>query len=174
MFLRSHSDTDTTCGLRNTQTTKLQIIRKGKNMRKKGANCDFTCERNEKLLDMFRECLRESGCHSVVDIFQKMSKMPVPRFYINEQRATTLIREKWKRGDWNPRTLNKKLEMIKEIERRVVALMQADPELSLAEAVDLTVHSEAPSLYMTPRSIRTIYYNTKQARLQNRERQIGR
>ena len=130
-------------------------------MRKNGAVCDFTRERNEELKRAFRHCRRTGNYRTTDDIFGLMAAMPASRFYINEQRARNLIAEKWKKGSWNPKTLKNKLEMIKEIERRVVSLMAKDPSLCLDDAVVAVVYSPAPSFYMTKRSIRTTFYEIK-------------
>lgn len=130
-------------------------------MRKKGAVCDFIEERNEELKQAFRECRRSGDYKTTDDIFGLMAKRPVSRFYINEQRARNLIADKWKKGKWSGKILRKKQEMIEEIERRVIALMTKDRTLSLDDAVVAVVFSEAPSFYMTTRSIRTTYYNEK-------------
>ena len=128
-------------------------------MRKKGSNCDFTAERNENLKQMFKACFLAGNYTNIGEIFGQMATMPAKRFYINEQRAYQLLCEKRRTGHWKPSILANKLRMMEEIEKRVDELMLANPSVSLVEAVDLVVNQPAPSLYLTPRSIRTIFYN---------------
>lgn len=128
-------------------------------MKKKGSICDYIQERNENLKRTFKDCYKSGKQQKVNEIFRHMATLPADRFYISETRALQMITAKRKRGDWKPGINKNKLEMIKEIEQRAEQKMRNDQTLTLEDAVFGVVNSPAPSFYLTPGSMRTIYYD---------------
>lgn len=126
-------------------------------MKNRNAKCDYLKQRNANIR---RELVKRLGNPAVRldDIFAEMAMIPVERFYISEERALRLINERRRTGRWPAGMNPRRIEMIQEIEKRVEWMMALDPDLSLPEAVFRVVNSPAPAFYLTPGSLRTIFY----------------
>lgn len=127
-------------------------------MKKKGSICEFHAQRDSELVKCFRICL---GAAKVIDldkIFRKVASMPASRFYVSEFRATRVIRTHQLTGEWPVK--GKRLAMFKEIERRLVRLMNDDRSISFDDAMTEVINSPAPEFYLTPRSCRTYIYKS--------------
>lgn len=113
--------------------------------------------RNEDLRNAFRNQLGHNR-NSVKQVFEAVARFsPARRFYISEERAYRLLTA-YRRGKVSPVAMPNRVEMIREIDRRVTALMTQHPKTALKDAVFEVVNSPAPSFYLTPGSIRTIFY----------------
>ena len=125
-------------------------------MKKKNCCCDYTASRNERLRQEF---LRRLGrnVRNLRVIFAELATAPAERFYINEDRAYYIIKERIRRGEW-PSMLPTRRRMLELIYAGAMALREADPSLTLRQAVCDAVNSPAPGYFLTPRSIRTIIY----------------
>ena len=123
--------------------------------------CDYVESRNRDLQNTFNK-LMASRSVSTGDIFGRMTRMPAPRFYINEERAYALILGRLlhaRRGV----SMESRVEMVDEIERRVRKLLAEDPSLTVKDAVYKVVNSPAPAFFLTKGSIRTLVYRTLRA-----------
>ena len=137
-------------------------------MRKKNSCCDYIRERNENLR---REFLARLGkARSVLEIFDDIaSNAPADRFYISEEQALKLLRLQARgRGQGAPAqagpSLPTRARMLADISSRVDALLASDPSLSLRDAVETVVNYPAPSFYLTPASLCTLFYRAMRAR----------
>lgn len=149
-------------------------------MKTSKGKCDFIQSRNENLRREFMARIGRSG-RFVIDVFRELQHCQADRFYISEERALLLIKERIKLGisllppghcrsavkgktPAGVRALRKVLQvdsrrrMIEDIERRVAFMLAADPALPLGEAVFRVVNSPAPSFYLTLDSMRIILY----------------
>ena len=132
-------------------------------MKKRNSSCDYIPARNEELKSEFYSRLSSRTFLRTDDIFADIAKAGAKRFYITEDRAYVLLCNYNTKGEW-PKGMNPlRRRMMADIKRRVAALMDDDPSLSLKDAVYKAVNSEAPAFYLTPRSIRTIVYGSLSA-----------
>ncbi|MDE5653743.1 MAG: hypothetical protein K2G75_07030 [Muribaculaceae bacterium] len=130
-------------------------------MRKQGSVSEFTSQRDAEIVKKFRRCLAQARVLDMDEIFMKVSRLPVERFYVSEVRALQVVKAYRQTGIWPVRTPVRR-EMFAEIDRRVTMLMSRRPELKFREAVFEVVNSPAPSFYLTPRSCRTLIYSVLQ------------
>lgn len=154
-------------------TTKTKLF-----MKKQGNLCDYVATRNQNLRREYFARLGRNGLTPAAAIAALVNAR-ADRFYISEERAYQLLRKEavsLKRGapeNTTPGTvpddsapvpddkrLPTRLRMLGEIRLRVEALMERRPDLSLRDAVFEVVNSPAPEFYLTPRSIRTILYQS--------------
>lgn len=125
--------------------------------------CDYIQSRNSNLRREFLARLGQNGM-TLDRIYKALSSdTPADRFYISEERAYRLLRFGIRNASPHPHgnPLPQKLRMLAEIRRRVNALMEADPGLSLRDAVFEVVNSPAPAFYLTPSSIKTILFRSR-------------
>ena len=128
-------------------------------MKKKNSKCDYTQHRNEKLMAEFKARIGCGDGSTIDSIFPLIARdAKAPRFYINEDRAYSLIRNFKKSGRWPDNMTANKRRMICDILERVERTMAFRRNITLKDAVYEVVNSEAPSFYLTPRSIRTMLY----------------
>lgn len=126
-------------------------------MKKKGCNCDYTRERYENLRREFEKRMRE-GAPSKHSVFRRLAlETPADRFYISEEGA---YRDIVRLGTplENRRCTPQRRRMLFEIRRRAAGLMEEDASLSLRDAVYRVVNSPAPAFYLTPGSVKIIFY----------------
>lgn len=126
-------------------------------MRKKNCRCDYVESRNQNLRREFIARLGR-GDRRVVDLFREVAMAPADRFYISEDRAYGLLKRKLETGEYPPRMLKSKREMMEAIEEIVFHLMETDTSLSLKDAVYMAVNSPAPRFFLTPLSVKTLLY----------------
>lgn len=128
---------------------------------KNGKNkCDYIQARNENLRRALIQCMQGGG-KSVIQLFEAMSQVPADRYYISEERAYSLINEKRRQSPlWRGKMVPSRRRMVEDIESVAIRLMEADPSLSLRDAVAQAVNSPAPNFYLTPNSIRTLLYRS--------------
>lgn len=126
-------------------------------MKNKNVHSDYLQSRNEQLSGAFRARLGKGW--GVLEVFNQMTDVPAPRFYISEERAFRLVSLRRRKGRWPEGIIPTRRRMLNEIYRRVEAMMEADPALDLRDAVFEVVNSPAPSFYLTPGSIRRIIYS---------------
>lgn len=121
---------------------------------------DFTYERNDDLMRVFREQLALSNYIVMPEIFKKVADSPAKRFWVSEERAAVVV-SRMLAGKSFPRMRPTKREMFKEIFRRCMALRVVNPDLSLPELVSLIVNQPAPKFYYTPRTVGEIISRMK-------------
>lgn len=106
---------------------------------------------------MFRRLIHEADYINLPEIFRKMARTPVPRFYVSESRAFMVINERHRSGRWSVKG-TQRLAMYEEIYRRALALLSRGEFDNLYDCVFEAVNTPAPRLYLTPRSCRTLLY----------------
>ena len=127
-------------------------------MKKLNSKCDYIEARNENLRDEFFSLLAKGEHSTINELFPQIAGKRARRFYINEERVLLLIRRYHRERKWPARMNARRRKMLQDILRRVEILQAFNPKLSLSDAVYEVVNSEAPSFYLTPRSIRTLLY----------------
>lgn len=126
-------------------------------MKKKGSIIEFTGVRDRELHANFMEILRTERGVPLREMFGMAARRKATRFWVSEPRAAVVIGAMM-RGEETEEMLPKRREMFEEIYRRVVALREKEPELSIAHAVADVVCSPAPEFYLSDESARSIIY----------------
>lgn len=138
-------------------------------MKHTGSNFEHEEARNKDLMRAYHKLLHEAASIRLADIFRKVVDMPSSRFWVSEERAAIVIASMLK-GDKlkNMRPTNK--EKYEEIFKRVLALKEDFPSLSVYELTFMAVQQPAPKFYLTPGSAKLIIYKIK-SRWYERRRQ---
>lgn len=126
-------------------------------MKKKGSVSEFSEERDAELVKCFRKRLGEVLTIDLDKIFAEVAAHPAKRFYVSEYRAAVVVRHHMRHGEWCVKGAKRK-EMFREIEKRVLRLLEDHDDMSLDDAMVEVINSPAPEFYLTPRSCRTLIY----------------
>lgn len=129
-------------------------------MKQYGSILNFTRERNDNLMQEFREKLAGAKHIVMPEIFELIAESPASRFWVSERRAAIVI-SAMLAGKPFPRMSQNKREMFEEIFRRYLALRDLHPTKSLFELVSVIVHQPAPKFYLTPRTVGEFIYRIK-------------
>lgn len=121
---------------------------------------DFTRQRNDNLMCVYREQLALANYIIMPKIFEKVAESPAKRFWVSEERAAVEV-ARMLGGMPFSRMRHNKREMFEEIFRRYLALRNLHPDKSLIELVSVVVHQPAPKFYLTPRTVGEIIYRIK-------------
>ena len=121
---------------------------------------DFTRQRNDDLMRVYREQLALANYIVMPEIFEKVAESPARRFWVSEERAAVEV-SRMLAGKPFSRMRPNKREMFEEIFRRYIALRDIHHEKSLFELVSIIVHQPAPKFYFTPRTVSEFIYRIK-------------
>lgn len=144
-------------------------------MKHHGCICDFTPQRNRELMQAYRRHLSSRSFIDLHEVCSEVANSPCSRFWVSEERATVVMSALLK-GQYALDSMSQqKREMFLEIFRRVSAMRQEQPDMTLSDVVFLCVNSPAPRFYMTSGSvlqtiwkIRKGHYKTNQKRYTER------
>lgn len=125
-----------------------------------GSILDFTKERNDDLMRVFRLKIIEADFIVMPEIFQLVADSPASRFWVSEERAAIVI-SRMLSGKPMPRMRENKREMFEEIYRRFLILREQYPEKSIFELTATIVNQPAPKFYLTPRTVGEFIYRIK-------------
>ena len=125
-----------------------------------GSIMDFTRQRNDDIMRVFRRQLQLADHIIMPDIFEKVANSPASRFWVSEERAAVEI-SRMLAGKPFSRMRSNKREMFDEIFRRFLKLRKIHPDLSPLELASIIVHQPAPKFYLTPRTVGEIIYRIK-------------
>lgn len=130
-------------------------------MKHHGCYCDFNLQRNKELLRTYRRVLATQSYVELRKVCEIVANSPCSRFWVSEERAAAVVSAILK-GQYCLDTMKPtKRDMFLEIYRRVVALRQEQPELSVSDACFICVNSPAPRFYMTPKSVLQIVWRIR-------------
>lgn len=140
-------------------------------MRLKGSTSTFQQDRDRDLMRAYREQLSlQKGRISLPDVLRATVDSPSARFWTTIERAMAVVMQ-IRRGQDIKVMMPLRLEMYREIARRVDALMNDDPNLDLELAVITVVEGGAPKFYLTPKSAKTIIHNIRKRWRMQRQKQ---
>ncbi len=131
-----------------------------------GSILEFTRERNEDLMRVYREKISEASIIVMPVIFELVAQSPSSRFWVSEERAAIVI-SAMAAGRPMPRMRKNKREMFEEIFRRFVVMHEQQPDKSVYELVALIVNQPAPKFYLTARTVGEFIYRIKNGRYEN-------
>ena len=125
-----------------------------------GSILDFTKERNDDLMRVFRQKIIEADFIIMPQIFQLVADSPASRFWVSEQRAAIVV-SRMLSGKPLSRMRENKREMFEEIFRRFLILRREHPQKSLFELTSIVVNQPAPKFYLTARTAGELIYRIK-------------
>lgn len=131
-----------------------------------GSILEFTRERNEDLMRVYRKKLSEASIIVMPVIFELVAQSPSSRFWVSEERAAIVI-SAMAAGRPMPRMRKNKREMFEEIFRRFVVMHEQQPDKSVYELVALIVNQPAPKFYLTARTVGEFIYRIKNGWYEN-------
>lgn len=117
-------------------------------MKPHGTVLSFTHERNAALLKAYRQQIAAVSFIRLEDIGEKIVNSPAPRFWVSEERATTVVSAMMQGKSVLDSMRDTKREMFQEIYRRVLVLKKVHPDWPLSRLVFDVVNSPAPKFYM--------------------------
>lgn len=121
-------------------------------MKHKGSQCDFAKERDADLLRAYKSIISVRDNIGYSEIIATLAKSPSCRFWVSERRAYDVICGLLKGKTIDHMNPTRK-EMFMEIFRRFKIYSQQHPSLTKKEILWRICNSEAPSFYITPKSI---------------------
>ena len=126
-----------------------------------GCVLDFTDERNDELMRVFREIISKMDFIEIEKVSEILVNTPCKRFWVSEHRTMVVITSLQKGKDVLKTMRPTKREMFKEIYDRVTELQKKQPDKPLFELVVKVVNSPAPKFYIKPRCAMDIIYKIK-------------
>jgi hypothetical protein len=122
-------------------------------MKHKGSQCDYTADRDADLLRAYKEVISVRDNIGYSEIIARLAKSPSSRFWVSEKRAYDVICGllRGKKLCHNMYTTRKAMFM--EIFRRFKIYQKEHPSLTKKEIIWHVCNEEAPSFYLTPKSI---------------------
>lgn len=121
-------------------------------MKHKGAQCDFAQERDADLLRAYKEVISVRDNIGFSEIIARLAKSPSRRFWVSEKRAYDVICGMLK-GKSLEHMNHTRREMFMEIFRRFKILQKEHPSLTKKEIIWHVCNEEAPSFYLTSKSL---------------------
>lgn len=119
-------------------------------MKKKGAVMEFSAERIEDLMSVYRSYIRQCDFIRMPDVYENIVNMPAKRFYVSDIRAALVVASIQRGENVLKEMRESKRKMFKEIYNRVIALKDKEPKLSLSQLCAIVVSQPAPEFYLTP------------------------
>lgn len=129
-------------------------------MKKIGSTFEYEDMRDADIMRAYREQVSRYCCNSMSEVFRAIVDMPSRRFWVSEERAAVVVAAMF-RGE-QPATMRAaKREMYGEIYQRCVALRDANPAMPIRDIVAAVVKQPAPKFYMTPGSVKVLFYKIR-------------
>lgn len=139
-------------------------------MRHKGSISEDAIAMREDFYNSYKKVLASSSYIKLRDIVRKAINSPAPRFYVSPERALAVI-QKIKKGESIAYMSESRKDMYSEIFNRVHSYLEANPYLSIREAIRKVINSPAPKFYINEgTAIVTLHYIKKQCTERLRQR----
>lgn len=122
---------------------------------------EYSQERINDLMRAYDEYLESCDYIRMPEVYEHIVNMPSQRFWVSDIRAALVI-SAIIRGEAHLNDMwGTKREMYEEIYRRVMALRETRPELSISELCSVVVEQPAPKFYLTPGSAKQMVCKAK-------------
>ena len=125
-----------------------------------GSILEFTNERNNDIMRVYKQKLHEADFIVMPDIFKLVAESPAKRFYVSEERAAVVVAAMEAKKPLKNMRQNRR-EMFQEIYRRYCELRKTQPQKNIYQLVAQVVYQPAPKFYMTPRTMGELIYRIK-------------
>ena len=129
-------------------------------MKHKGSRCDFTQERNADILRAYKEIISVRDNINLLEIEQRLLQSSSKRFWVSDIRAYNVILTMIKGKSLNNMNPTKR-EMFQEIYRRFIDYTKQHPSITKLDAISYVCNQEAPSFYLSPKSIHVILHKVR-------------
>lgn len=129
-------------------------------MKHKGSRCDFTKERDADILRAYKEIISVRDNIGLLEIERRLLQSPSRRFWVSADRAYNVILNMLKGkpiSNMKPMTR----EMFQEIFRRFKIYSKEHPSLTKMDVIWHVCNQEAPSFYLTPKSMHVILHRVR-------------
>lgn len=131
-----------------------------KNMKHKGSRCDFTKERDADILRAYKEVISVRDNIGLLEIERRLLQSPSKRFWVSVDRAYNVILNMLN-GKSISNMNSQKREMFQEIFRRYKIYSKEHPSLTKMDVIWHVCNQEAPSFYLTPKSMHVILHRAR-------------
>lgn len=122
-------------------------------MKHKGSQCDYTADRDADLLRAYKEVISVRDNIGYSEIIARLAKSPSSRFWVSEKRAYDVICGLLRGKKLCHNMYATRKAMFMEIFRRFKIYQKEHPSLTKKEIIWHVCNEEAPSFYLTPKSI---------------------
>lgn len=122
-------------------------------MKHKGSQCDYTADRDADLLRAYKEVISVRDNIGYSEIIARLAKSPSSRFWVSEKRAYDVICGLLRGKKLCHNMYVTRRAMFMEIFRRFKIYQKEHPSLTKKEIIWHVCNEEAPSFYLTPKSI---------------------
>lgn len=129
-------------------------------MKKKCCYIEYDKERALSVYHTCLEIMKQVRHINIVEIFHAASKCPSPRFWVSEERAIYVLRKMLFNNDRLLYMHPSKRNMFYAILYACVRIRK-EYGYTLNNSIRLAIYEEAPSYFLSPNSIKTIYYHYK-------------
>lgn len=131
-----------------------------KYMKHKGSRCDFTKERDADILRAYKEVISVRDNIGLLEIERRLLQSPSKRFWVSVDRAYNVILNMLN-GKSISNMNSQKIEMFQEIFRRYKIYSKEHPSLTKMDVIWHVCNQEAPSFYLTPKSMHVILHRVR-------------
>ena len=131
-----------------------------KYMKHKGSRCDFTKERDADILRAYKEVISVRDNIGLLEIERRLLQSPSKRFWVSVDRAYNVILNMLN-GKSISNMNSQKREMFHEIFRRFKIYSKEHPSLTKMDVIWHVCNQEAPSFYLTPKSMHVILHRVR-------------
>lgn len=131
-----------------------------KYMKHKGSRCDFTKERDADILRAYKEVISVRDNIGLLEIERRLLQSPSKRFWVSVDRAYNVILNMIN-GKSISNMNSQKREMFQEIFRRYKIYSKEHPSLTKMDVIWHVCNQEAPSFYLTPKSMHVILHRVR-------------
>ena len=131
-----------------------------KYMKHKGSRCDFTKERDADILRAYKEVISVRDNIGLLEIERRLLQSPSKRFWVSVDRAYNVILNMLN-GKSISYMNSQKREMFQEIFRRFKIYSKEHPSLTKMDVIWHVCNQEAPSFYLTPKSLHVILHRVR-------------
>ena len=131
-----------------------------KYMKHKGSRCDFTKERDADILRAYKEVISVRDNIGLLEIERRLLQSPSKRFWVSVDRAYNVILNMLNGKSISNMNYQKR-EMFQEIFRRFKIYSKEHPSLTKMDVIWHVCNQEAPSFYLTPKSMHVILHRVR-------------
>lgn len=143
-------------------------------MKHKGATMEYAKERSDDLMRAYDRYIRSCSFIRMHDVYRIIVDMPAARFWVSDKRAETVVSAIFRGGAKLEGMWSLKREMYQEIYRRVIALRDCKPHLSIAELCAIVVSQPAPKFYLTAGTAKAMVCKARKIRDKERREKLCR
>lgn len=125
-----------------------------------GSTLEYTEDRITALMEEYDRYIASCEYIRMSEVFDHIVNQPCRRFWVSNIRAAVVVSRMLKGCKMNNMRSSKK-EMFQEIFRRVCALKDVHPSMSLSQLVAEVVAQPAPKFYLTASTAKIMIYKAK-------------